>query len=390
MKITMTTKDFKQALRLVKKAANNKQVTLVQRGILIFAASRNMIGLLASDLDEKEILTHIPADIHQPGFVVIAGDQVNSIIQNLDGPITILETTPGEKVSVKSGPTQTFVTAFPPDKFRGFNHVNRYKPTEKHTHTANFDISQRTLKGILKRTLYAVSKDHTRPALANVLFSTQSGMLTVVATDTYRLSVSKEAIRSTDQCKALVPNKILRDLATYLDPKSDDPVAVFFTPTMVDFSSPSTTFQARLVEDSYANYEKLIPTDFTKWLTVYRNSLINILRIAAAIDKETHHTIFRIKQGELTIEVNPHSKPTPDFSSTLYANYEYIDDEPVFNVAFNAKYLLETLKSLEGEKIYFSMAGPYNSVLVTDNKITNHQHIIMPMEVFKPKKDKKC
>jgi DNA polymerase-3 subunit beta len=129
----------------------------------------------------------------------------------------------------------------------------------------------------------------------------------------------------------------------------------------VRFTFDSTVLISRLIEETYPNYESVIPTDNTKVLTVRREDLIATIRRVALYSSAATHQI-RLSVSASTVEV---SAQDVDFGGeakeTLAGTFT---GEPL-EIGFNATYLVDILAHLDSGDVELKFSTPTRAAVIT-------------------------
>jgi DNA polymerase-3 subunit beta len=107
---------------------------------------------------------------------------------------------------------------------------------------------------------------------------------------------------------------------------------------------------ARLIEGPYPNYEQVIPKDNPRELQMSRQDLIEAVDIVAShADSNTMQIRFSLRGEKFAV-----SSATADFGAgeqAVEADYKGEDME----IGYNAKYLLQILRSIPTERVSFRL-----------------------------------
>ena len=106
----------------------------------------------------------------------------------------------------------------------------------------------------------------------------------------------------------------------------------------------------RLIEGQYPNYEQVIPKDNPRELIMARTDVIEAVDIVAShADSNTQQIRFSLRDGKFSV-----SSATADFGAgeqSVEAEYKGENME----IGYNAKYLLQILRSIPTEQVTFRL-----------------------------------
>jgi DNA polymerase-3 subunit beta len=141
-----------------------------------------------------------------------------------------------------------------------------------------------------------------------------------------------------------------------------------------------TTLISRLIDGQYPNYERVIPTQSTRRLTLERDPFVAAIRRAAIVARDSANRVVlrTTEDGErLTITAE---------SGSVGNAYEEIevaggsDTEPV-EIAFNAKYLTDVLSVIDSEGLHIDLTEPLRPGIVRPTGDSEYLCVLMPMQV---------
>lgn len=216
------------------------------------------------------------------------------------------------------------------------------------------------LRSIIHRTTFAVSTDELRPAMMGVLFQAKESELRAVATDGHRLVrlIHKQQTTSSMKKDVVIPAKALGVLGKSLD---DGPVTVALSDTHARFSFGQSFLVSRLIDETYPNYETVIPPDNDKIMTVKRDDMISsIRRVALYASATTHQVRFDIGAGSITITAQD-----LDFGGEAKEVISCTFSGDNLSIAFNSVYLIDILSHLETEQVSFRFSIPTRAGIVS-------------------------
>jgi DNA polymerase-3 subunit beta len=240
-------------------------------------------------------------------------------------------------------------------------------------------ISQEKFRGMLRRTSFAVSTDETRYVLNGILFSLKEHLFTMVATDGRRLALTEEEVDVTpeNQAEFIVPTKAIAELNRLLQPKGE--VEIRSTENQVAFTlrdenGHATLLISKLVEGNYPNYRQVIPPESAERIPLVREEFLQALRRAEIMTSDKSNSVkLAFTKNNLAITAN-----TPEVGEareSLAVNYKGND----LAVAFNPAYLMDPLKALDVDEVFFELTDELSPGVIKING--PFRYVIMPMRM---------
>ena len=125
-------------------------------------------------------------------------------------------------------------------------------------HPLSFELAQHDLFALLSQTVFATSRDETRPILTGALFNISPGGLEVVSTDTYRLALRRMIVEIPIErtCSAIISQRALNEVLRIVEAESDEPVRLELSSNQVSFTIGNVIVGSRLIEGQFPNYER--------------------------------------------------------------------------------------------------------------------------------------
>lgn len=229
-------------------------------------------------------------------------------------------------------------------------------------------LDTKILKDVITETAFAASLQESRPILTGVhLVLSDHETLKTVATDSHRLSQRKLSLeKKSDNFDVVVPSRSLRE---FLSVFTDDieTVELFFSANQLLFRSEYISFYTRLLEGTYPDTDRLIPTEFNTILTFNRENLRQAMERARILSNATTNGTVKleISSGLVTAHVN-----SPEVGQV----HEELDVLTVsgqdLTISFNPTYLIEALKAMDSEQVtisFISSVRPF-TLVPTDNQ----------------------
>ena len=225
-------------------------------------------------------------------------------------------------------------------------------------------FSSSDLEEIIDYTINSCSSDDLKPALQGILLSFNEAKTTFVSTDGHRLSKVDIEKNGPTSKSLILPVKFFKLIQTFLG--QNEEVEFILSENHAEVFFKGINVSTRLIQDSYPDYEKVIPQSNEKKVIVNNNEMIESLkRMSGFSSKKTKQVTLFIKSNKINIK-------TEDTESASSANEEiiceYEGEEAV--VAFNCEYLREILEKSLTEKATLLLKDNQSAALVLPEKST--------------------
>lgn len=353
MQFTVARTLILDALRKVIPVTSGKQALPIL-GNVKFDAADGKVTFTTSDLDIT-VITTIPCNVIAPGASTLPAKLLtDAISRSAEGDIDITVDDATARATVKAGGSRFRISGLPAKEYPVLACDEEC--------TTEFVVPQAVLKGLLKRTSYAISPDDTRRILTGVNFSFEEGKLASVATDGRRLAYSEYQPETpySMNLSLIVPKKSVDELYRNLGTTGDVSFSLRKTLLFVKMSD-SLTIATKLYDDVYPNYKQVIPKDNTIEIPVDRQMLISAIeRVSVLSDADS--VKFDIGNGNMTI-----TSATADIGEARDEVPIKYDGE-VIETRYNHNYLLDILKASEDDEVVFLFKDGAGPVIVKDSQ----------------------
>jgi DNA polymerase-3 subunit beta len=145
------------------------------------------------------------------------------------------------------------------------------------------------------------------------------------------------------------------------------------------FKFSNMILRSPLVDGQYPAYRQLIPKKFDRQFVCDRRSLISSLeRVAVIADQKGNHIVkFQMMPEAGALKISVEAQDVGTGEETLNAQIQGGDLE----IAFNVKYVLESLKNIDSTEVIFHLNTPTSPVIITPLGTTQTTHLIMPVQI---------
>jgi DNA polymerase III subunit beta len=362
MKFSSSSSELQKVLGTVGGVIPSKSTLPILENFL-FRLEGNKLNITATDLDISISVT-LDVEGSRNGTVAVPAKRMLETIRSL----------PGVKVTFTVDGDQNRIVMSTPNgeyKLTGESSEN-YPTVPAFKGDESLDMDEEMIKGLIGRTIFAVSSDELRPAMLGVLFQLRKQGLTVVATDGHRLVRSKTTkVKSGNQEREIIiPAKALNLVLKSVNGKSN---RITLSPTHALFAIGDTTLVTRLIEEKYPNYESVIPLDNSKKLIVEKNQLLaSVRRTSLYASSTTHQVRFSLKKNSLTV-----SAEDIDFGSEAHEALECEYASEPLEIGFNSTYIIDVLSHIETDEAVFLFSTPTRASIVQPVKQPDGEDILM-------------
>jgi DNA polymerase-3 subunit beta len=223
----------------------------------------------------------------------------------------------------------------------------------------------------------SASRDETRPVLTGILVSASERELSMVATDSYRLSVKQTALGEplSTSFEVNVPARALQELARVAAHAEDDELRVAVQRNQIVFILGGTILSSRLIEGQFPNYRQLLPESFEHELRVASAELTEVVRRMSLLAQKNAPLRLAFAAGELTV-----SAQTPDVGEARESLPVAFEGESL-EIGFNPEFLRAGLEAIEEGDVLLKLISPLRPGLIEAADGSGFQYLIMPIRL---------
>ncbi|MFI0396721.1 DNA polymerase III subunit beta [Paracoccus jiaweipingae] len=361
------------------KAVNQAQSVVERRNTIpilsnvLIEAGADGVSFRATDLD-TEVVDRAPAQVQRPGAATVSAALLNEIARKLpDGALVEIATDDAAgRLAVQAGRASFNLATLPSQDFPVMANSE---------YGANFTAKAPVLRRLFDKSKFAISNEETRYYLNGVYMhvaQTEGGaMLRCVATDGHRLArIDAELPQgAADMPGVIVPRKTVAELRKLLDDDDAD-IAVSVSETKVRFATPSITLTSKVIDGTFPDYTRVIPTGNTRKLEVDAGDFARAVDRVATVSSERSRAVkLTLDLDRLVLSVNaPDAGAAEEELAVAYA------DEPL-EIGFNAKYLQEIASQVDRENAVFLFNGSGDAALIREGNDSSAVYVVMPMRV---------
>jgi len=372
MRVTLERSNLLKSLNHVHRVVERRNTIPILSNVLLKAEGATL-DMKATDLD-LEITEATAAMVEQSGATTVPAHLLYDIVRKLaDGSEVLLATNPdGATLTVASGRSKFSLQCLPQADFPDLT-------AGSFSHT--FRVAAKDLKMLIDRTQFAISTEETRYYLNGIFMHTiEAGgelKLRAVATDGHRLARADITAPSGSEGMPgiIIPRKTVGELQKLVD-DPDLAVTIEVSDAKIRFTIGSVIMTSKLIDGTFPDYQRVIPTGNDKELVVDCQSFTQAVDRVSTISSERGRAVkLALGAGQMTLTVN-----NPDSGSATEELAVGYDSDPL-EIGFNAKYLLDITNQLSGSDAIFMLADPGSPTLVRDTAGDDALYVLMPMRV---------
>ncbi|MBV8118933.1 MAG: DNA polymerase III subunit beta [Alphaproteobacteria bacterium] len=380
MKLTIDRVALLKPLGHVQSVVERRNTIPILSNVLLRADGTEPTGALAlsaTDMD-LELVERVPAQIERAGLTTAPAHTLFDIVRKLpDGAQIEIEASGERNSMVLRCARSTFTLAcLPPEDY----------PVMAGGELAHhFAMTAAELKSLVDRTRFAISTEETRYYLNGIyLHATKNDEVPViraVATDGHRLARVEMVLPegAAGMPGIIVPRKTVLELRKLVE-ESEAEIELALSETKIRFAVGGATLTSKLIDGTFPDYDRVIPTGNDKVLEVKCKDFADAVDRVSTISTEKSRAVKLAiapgaNGGSLAISAtSPENGTAIEELEVRYLN------EPL-EIGFNSRYLLDIASQIEGEGAQLLMSDSGSPTIVRDRADPSALYVLMPMRV---------
>ena len=363
MKIICSKSNLAKGVSTVSKAVPSKTTMPILECVLIDATT-DTIKLTANDM-ELGIQTEIEGEIVERGMIAIDAKFFSEIVRKLPDNDVVINSDESLQTTIVCEKAKFDISGKPGEEFS-------YLPViEKED---SIDISQFTLKEMIRQTIFSISDSDSNKLMTGELFEIKDNILRVVSLDGHRISIRKVELKDTVRDKKLiVPGKTLSEVSKILSGEIDSLVNISYTSNHIVFEFENTIVVSRLIEGEYFKIDQMLSNDYETKVKINKRELLSCIDRATLLVKEGDKKPIIINIGDEIMELRIKSQ-IGSMNEEILINKEGTD----LLIGFNPNVLIDALRVIDDEEVTLYLMNAKAPCFIKD-ETESYIYLILPV-----------
>ena len=369
MKIVCYKDTILKAINSVVKAVASKTTMPILEGILI-QTNDNEIKLTTYDL-ELGIEYIMNCEVAEQGSCVVNATMFSEIIRKLPDSEIHIRLNNNNLLEIECEGALYKLTTMNPDEFPELPKIEVQNSIE---------LEQGILKSMIRKTIFAVSTEESRPIFTGCLFEVENNKLNLVAVDGFRLALRSVFLQNkSNNFSAVIPGKTLNEVNKILLDSFEN-VKIGIAKNQALFEMDNCKIVTRILDGEFLNYRSVIPNNWETRIRVNKNNLQNSferisLISSSSIEKEKKYPVkLSVDIGKVTISC---TNQTGEAKEEIFVSSEGKNME----AGFNPKYFLDSLKAIDDEDVFVEFGTSISPCLVKSVENNEYVYMILPIRL---------
>jgi len=366
MHITFPKANLQKAINVLQKVSQNKTSSNLP-GAIYMTTKNGQVELQGNDFELGIRLT-IDGDIKEPGTLVVGSRYFQELIRKLPGDtIELYKPEDGNSLTITSGSSEFNLVTLHPDDFSLVEQIH----DQDHVNIDSF-----AMKELIDLTNYAAATDEDRPVFTGALLEIKENEVTMVATDTHRMAVKKITIDepATTPMRAIIPTKTLAEVSRLLPTDNPSMINIIWNRTQIVFNFESIYIISRLIEGTYPEYEKVIPSQFDSSAVIDRREFAGAVDRVSLLAKDISYNVIRYDWAESNVTLSTQNTEIGMAKEDVAVEFKGTP----FTISFNGRYISDILRHSTGDNIHLFLKQNGPVVIRQDNN-PNYTYVVTPV-----------
>jgi len=330
-------------------------------------AKNNTLFITATDL-ELGIEYRIQTEVTEEGEITVGAGIFSEIIRKLPDSTVELSTNDQNLLIIECEGSLFKVVTTSSDDFPVFPEINAEQTIK---------IKQTDLKEMIRKTIFAVGIDESRPIFTGCLLEKRNGIMNMVALDGFRLALQTKVNleESSDEFSVVIPGKTLNEISKILV-DDDAIIKIGVEKNQSLFEIPNCTAVTRVLEGKFLDYRQAIPKEKELRVKANKSVLLSSLERAAVMSRDEKQLPIKISIAD-SLMVIQCAVQSGDVREEVVVESV---GKPL-EIGFNPKYLIDAVKAVEDENIILDFGSSISPCVIRPEEGEAYTYMVLPVRI---------
>lgn len=344
-----------------------QMMPILSNVLLQVTTDPNMVSLTASNLEVELTETVVLENQIEEGSITVPAHKLLDITRVLPANSLLEIEIDQKKLIVQSDRSRFTLMTLP---------AKDYPNLQYSQNNIEFTTTQKELRFLIEHVYFAMAQQDVRYYLNGMLLEITKKHLRTVATDGHRLAMcTVQCDIAVDFYNCIVPRKAIIELLKLLG-NDEQPVVVSIGENHIKINSSTITFNSKLIDAKFPNYETVLPRGGDKVIVVDVDEFKKILSRASIMSNEKFHGIkLSLRPGRLIVQAKNNEQE--EAREEIELDYQGAN----LDIGFNVMYFLDVLGSLPATQVHITFSDDNSSALIDVVGKDSCLYVIMPMRL---------
>ena len=361
-------------------AVSGKSVLSTIEGILIEAKMPDTVTLTTYDL-EKGVRVTLEAKVIEEGSFIVNAQKFNQTIKVMGGDEITLSVDNKMIACISCGRSSHRMSALAGADFPAIPDL---------VSDRSFIVSQAILKKMIGQVGFAMASNDQRAVLNGCFFKISDDSIMTVACDGFKSAKCKctaELENKNTNGNAhldysfIVPVKTVNELSRLLSDDEEALTQIYVTRKHIVCLIGELTFFSRLIDGNYIDFERIVIRNHKITVVAPKAELVSALERAALVTEERIAGSVR-SHVKLDIAGGLFKVSATSASGAIYDELAVEQEGPDIIIAFNNRFLIDSIRACDSEKIKISLSSALTSINIEPGEeVEGKEEIFMILPV---------
>lgn len=326
-----------------------------------------LLRFIATDI-EIEISTQSEVGDGADGAVTVGARKLLDILRALPDNGEVDIRVEEKRMVVRGGRSRFVLQTLPASDFP--------RMTEAGSEVQKFEFTQQQFRQLLSRVQYAMAQQDIRYYLNGMLLLSAEGELRAVATDGHRLAYASMPVEENlPRLELILPRKTVTELLRLLG-ESEESLQIELSPTQARFTFSGVSIVSKLIDGKFPDYERVIPVQQNRSLTIKRAELLQGLSRAAILTSDKFRGV-RLVMMDGSLRIVAANSEQEEAQVEMEVDFQ---GDPL-DVGFNVAYLLDVLNNVAIDTVHWTFGDASASAMMKIPGDEAFKYVVMPMRI---------
>ena len=361
-------------------AVSGKSVLSTIEGILIEAKMPDTVTLTTYDL-EKGVRVTLEAKVIEEGSFIVNAQKFNQTIKVMGGDEITLSVDSKMVACISCGRSSHRMSALAGADFPSIPDL---------VSDRSFIVSQAVLKKMIGQVGFAMASNDQRAVLNGCFFKISDDSIMTVACDGFKSAKCKCAAELENKntngnahldYSFIVPVKTVNELSRLLSDDEEALTQIYVTRKHIVCLIGELTFFSRLIDGNYIDFERIVIRNHKITVVAPKAELVSALERAALVTEERIAGSVR-SHVKLDIAGGLFKVSATSASGAIYDELAVEQEGPDIIIAFNNRFLIDSIRACDSEKIKISLSSALTSINIEPGEeVEGKEEIFMILPV---------
>ncbi|AHG62070.1 DNA polymerase III subunit beta [Buchnera aphidicola] len=330
---------------------------------ILITIKNGILSLTTTNLEIELISNITVSKKYTSGTITISGKKLLDICRNALESSEIQMQLYENKMHITSNNSNYILTTLPSDNFPNHHDFR---------HISEFFISSDILKNMIEKTQFSMGKQDVRYYLNGMLLEKNNTFLRTVATDGYRLAISKIFLKKDIiPFSVIIPRKGILELYRLLNIQKQL-IHILIGKNNIRIHIGDLIFTTQLIEGKYPDYESIL-INIKKEPIILNCQLLkkSLLRVAILSHEKFCGIEMHIKHNQLKVFSDNQEEETAEDKFNI--NYS----GKTIKMSMNVYYIIDVLNTITSENIFLYLNESNNSIQIKSENDTATLYVVM-------------